>query len=167
MKPTLVPLLTLGLLAASLGSARAPQAKGRSADVQAIKNTEEQWNKEFQSKDVDALCARYADDAALMAPGMPAAMGKDAIRAALKQMVADPAFVLTFQARRVEVSKSGDIGFSEGSYKMTMTDPATKKSIRDKGSYVTVYRKQSDGTWKAVSDIATSELPAAASSGDK
>jgi uncharacterized protein (TIGR02246 family) len=160
-------LSTIGLLAAGLGSARAPQAQGLSAGVQAIRNSEEQWNKEFQSKDVDALCAHYADNAALMGPGMPAAIGKDAIRAALRQMVADPAFALTFEARRVEVSKSGDIGFSEGSYKMTMTDPTTKKPIADKGSYVTVYRKQSDGTWKAVSDIATSEIPAGGGPGDK
>jgi ketosteroid isomerase-like protein len=158
MKRTLIALLTIGLLAASLGSARSPEAKGRSADVQAIKNTEEQWNKEYQSKDVDAACTHYGDDAALMTPGMPATTGKAAICAALKQMVADPAFALSFHSRRVEVSKSGDMGFTEGSYKMTMTDPATKKTIDDKGSYVTVDRKQSDGTWKAVSDIATSEV---------
>jgi uncharacterized protein (TIGR02246 family) len=167
MKRTLVALLTIGLLAVSLGSARAAQEKGSSADVQAIKNIEERWNKDFQSKDVDALCAHYTDDAALMAPGTPAAMGKGAIRTALRQMIEDPAFALTFQARRVEVSKSGDIGFSEGSYKMTLTDPATKKPIDDKGSYVTVYRKQSGGTWKVVSDIATSELPAGGSSGNR
>ena len=166
MKRTLVVLLTLGFIAAGLGSARAPQPKGSSAGVQAIKNTEEQWNKDFQGKNVDALCGHYAEDAVLMVPETPAVTGKDAICAALKQMVADPAFALTFQARRVEVSKSGDIGFSEGSYRMTVTDPATKKSIDDRGSYVTVYRKQSDGSWKAVSDIATSEL-GAASSGNK
>jgi ketosteroid isomerase-like protein len=163
MKRTLITFLTLGSLAASLAAARSPEEKGRSADVQAIKSTEEQWNKEYQNKDVDAVCAHYADNATLMAPGMPATMGKEAICASLKQMVGDSAFALTFQERRVEVSKSGDLGFSEGSYKMTMTDPTTKKTIDDKGSYVTVYRKQSDGTWKAVSDIATSELPVGSS----
>jgi hypothetical protein len=42
---------------------------------------------------------------------------------------------------------------------MTVTDPKTKKAITDKGTYVTGYRKQTDGSWKAVSDINTSELP--------
>lgn len=162
MKRTLLALSALALLAATWASARVPQqAQGRAADVQAIKNTEQQWNKDFQSKDVDALCAHYAADATLMGSGMPPAIGKDAIRAALQQMVSDPAFALTFQARRVEVAKSGDIGFSEGSYQMTVTDPATKQTMHDNGSYVTVYRKQSDGTWKAVSDIAASQAPPA------
>jgi ketosteroid isomerase-like protein len=85
-------------------------------------------------------------------------MGKDAIGVALKQMVSDPGLSLKFQARRVEVSKSGDLAFTEGSYEMTFTGPGPKP-MHDKGSYVTTYRKQADGSWKAVSDIASSELP--------
>ena len=59
------------------------------------------------------------------------------------------------------MSKGGDLGFTEGSYTMTMTSPATKKPMTDKGSYVTVYKKLADGSWKAISDIATSEVPPA------
>jgi hypothetical protein len=46
---------------------------------------------------------------------------------------------------------------------MAMTDPQTRQVINDHGSYVTTYRKQPDGTWKAVADIATSEVPPPAS----
>ena len=42
---------------------------------------------------------------------------------------------------------------------MTMTDPNSKQVINDHGSYVTTYRKQPDGSWKAVADIASSEVP--------
>ncbi len=42
---------------------------------------------------------------------------------------------------------------------MTMTNPATKQPLSDHGSYVTTYAKQADGSWKAVADIATSEVP--------
>lgn len=76
-------------------------------------------------------------------------------------MLADPALSLKFHATRVEIAKSGDMAFTQGSYSMTMTDPASKKSMTDKGSYVTIYKKQADGSWKAVSDIATSENPPA------
>jgi ketosteroid isomerase-like protein len=74
-------------------------------------------------------------------------------------MVADPALSLKFQASHVEVAKSGDVAFTRGSYTMTMTDPNSKQVVNDRGSYVTTYRKQADGSWKAVSDIATSEVP--------
>lgn len=132
-------------------------ANTHDADVQAIKDGETQWNQDYVSKDVDKLVGHYADDGVLMAPGEPATVGKDAIRSALKQMVADPTMSLKFQASKVDTS--GDMGYSQGSYTFTFTDPQSKQLINDHGSYVTVYRKQADGTWKAASDIATSAVP--------
>ena len=129
------------------------------ADVKAIQDNEAQWNQEYAAKDNDKIVAHYADDAILMVPGTPSSSGKEAIRAALKEMVADPALSLQFHATKVEVAKSGDVAYTQGTYTMTLTDPKTKQVINDHGSYVTTYRKQPDGTWKAVADIATSEVP--------
>ncbi len=130
------------------------------AAVQALKDNETQWNKDFAAKSVDKLAAHYADHAVLMSPGMPSSTGKDAIRKTLTGMVADPSLNLQFHSAMVEVSKSGDMGFTQGSYTMTMTDPNTRRVINDHGSYVTTYIRQADGSWKAVADIATSEVPA-------
>jgi len=127
------------------------------ADVKAISDIETKANADWASKNADALVAFYADDAVLMTPGGPAAKGKDAISAGLKQMLADPALSLKFKADKVDVS--GSLGYTQGTYTMTMTNPATKKPMDDHGSYVTTYRKQADGSWKAVADIATSEVP--------
>ena len=132
------------------------------ADVQAIKDAEAQWNKDYVARDLDKVAAHYADNAVLMAPGSPAISGKDAIRTALQGMLSDQALTLQFQASVVDVAKSGDVGYTQGSYTMTMTDPQTKQLIHDHGSYVTVYRKQADQSWKAVSDIASSAVPPAA-----
>jgi uncharacterized protein (TIGR02246 family) len=132
------------------------------ADVKAIKDTETQWNKDFAAKDAVKLVDHYASDAILIAPGMPPSSGTTAIGSELKGMVADPALSLTFQASKVEVAKSGDIGYTQGSYTLTATDPQTKQVMNDHGSYVTTYRKQADGTWKAVVDIVSSEVPMAA-----
>jgi uncharacterized protein (TIGR02246 family) len=129
------------------------------ADVKALQDNETQWNQDFASKDSEKIVSHYADDAVLMTPGMPASSGKDAIRNSLKEMVADPALSLKFHATKFEVAKSGDVAYSQGSYTLTVTDPQTKQVINDHGSYVTTYRKQPDGTWKAVADIATSEVP--------
>lgn len=90
---------------------------------------------------------------------MPASSGKDAIRKVLTEMLTDPALSLKFQPSRVEVAKGGDFAYTQGSYKMTMTDPNSKKVVDDHGSYVTTYGEQPDGSWKAVADIATSEVP--------
>ena len=129
------------------------------ADMKAINDLEAQWNKDYAARDGDKIAAYYADDAVLMAPGAPAMSGKEAIHTGIQQMLSDPALTLQFQATKVEVARSGDLGYSWGKYQMTATDPATKKPVNDHGSYVTTYRKQADGTWKAVADIATSEVP--------
>ena len=143
------------------GTAPAPTPPDtHDADVKAISDLETQWNKDWAAKDVDKIAANYADDAVVMNPGMDAIHGKDAIRSVLKQMTADSKLSLSFQAAKVDVAKSGDIGYTQGSYKMTVSDPTTHKVMNDHGSYVTTYRKQPDGSWKAVADIATSDLPA-------
>jgi uncharacterized protein (TIGR02246 family) len=129
------------------------------ADVKGVKDNEVQWNKDYASKDLDKIVAHYSDDATLMANGMAAASGKDAIRALVKEMLTDPALSLKFDAARVEVAKSGEMAYTQGSYTMTMTNPATKQPMDDKGSYVTTYRKQADGTWKALYDINASSIP--------
>jgi uncharacterized protein (TIGR02246 family) len=131
----------------------AEEAKIREAEATQMKN----WN----AKDVEKILTFYADDATLMTPGMPAMKNQDARRSMLKTLTADPNLKLEFSPQRVEVAKSGDVAFSQGTYTMVVTDPKTKKPVTDKGSYVTGYKKQADGSWKAISDINESEVPPA------
>lgn len=139
----------------SMAPAAAPDT--HDADVKAIGDNEAQWNKDYEAKDLDKIMAHYADDASVMAPGTPSVQGRDAVRKLLGGMISDPAMTLQFHASRIDVS--GSLGFSQGTYAMKATDPATHKVMDDHGSYVTTYRKQADGSWKAVADIATSEVP--------
>jgi uncharacterized protein (TIGR02246 family) len=153
-------VMALGMAACNQAPPAATAAPDtHDADVKAINDNETQWNSDWAAKDGDKILAHYADDAVLMTPGTEALKGKDAIKGSLNGMLADKALSLTFKASTVEVAKSGDIAYTQGDYKMTMTDPATHKAANDHGTYVTTYRKQSDGSWKAVSDIATSAVP--------
>ncbi len=149
------------LCAATLVAATltACQSTSHDADMIAVKDTEIQWNQDWASRDLDKIVAHYADDAVLMVPGGPSSNGKAAIREGIKPMAADPATALKFIASRVEIAKSGDVAWTQGTYTLTLTDPQTKQVIHDHGSYVTTYRKQPDDSWKCVADIATSEVP--------
>ena len=127
------------------------------SSVKAIRDLEATWNEEFAARDVDKVVSHYADDAILMAPGMAPFAGKQDIRSAMAQMIADPAMTLKWSPSRIDIAASGDIGYSQGSYLMTLTDPRTKKVVHSHGSYVTTFRHETDGTWKAVTDISTPE----------
>jgi uncharacterized protein (TIGR02246 family) len=142
------------------GCSNMAPTENRDADVQAVKDTEAAWMKDAATKDADKFAATYADDGTVLLPNAPAISGKDNIKAALKPMMTDPNFALTFQATKVDVGKGGDLAYTRGTYSMTMTDPKTKQPVTDHGKYVTIFRKQADGKWKAVEDMISSDMPA-------
>ena len=148
-------LSALALLLAGCGDT--PPAVDKAAVEKTVKAVETSISKAFAAKDAAAFSSYYADNAVFMSPGAEATKGRPAIRAAMATMFADPALKLDFAAERVEISDAGDMAATRGTYTLAVTDPATKKVIHDKGSYVTVFRKQTDGAYKAVMDINTSE----------
>jgi ketosteroid isomerase-like protein len=62
---------------------------------------------------------------------------------------------IEFAADRVQVAEAGDMAYSRGHYTLQMTDKATNKPSISHGSYLTVYKKEADGSWKAVEDFIT------------
>ena len=154
-----VPLAGVLLLAGCASAPPPAPAVDVAAEQAKLRDIEAAWVKEIAAKDLEKAAAHYADDGVLMAPGTAAMKGKEAIHAGWKEMLSDPNLKLIFSAGRIEISQAGDMATTQGSYTMTMTNHKTKKPVEDKGSYVTVYKKQVDGNWKAIEDINTSELP--------
>ena len=150
-----------GLAAFMIGCGPQAPPDTRDADVKAVKDVETAWVKDAATKDPEKFAAYYADDGSLLLPNTPILSGKDAIKTALKPMMTDPNFALTFQASKVVASRGGDLVYSVGSYNMTASDEKTKKSVTDQGKYLTVYKKQADGSWKAVADMISSDMPLA------
>jgi ketosteroid isomerase-like protein len=60
---------------------------------------------------------------------------------------------------KVDVAKSGDLGYTQGPFFMTTSDPKTRAPVTEKGKYLTVFRKQADGAWGAVEDTFMSDAP--------
>jgi uncharacterized protein (TIGR02246 family) len=143
------------LIVAGCSEAPAPAPDTRVADEKAIRDGEIAWNEDFKAKDADKILAHYADTAMFMTPGEPPAKGKDAIRASLTGLLADKNLALSFSAATVEVAKGGEMAYSQGNYELTVTNPKTKRPLNEKGTYVTVYKKQTGGDWKAIEDINT------------
>ena len=83
------------------------------------------------------------------------------MRKGLEDAAKDPAFDVNFSSDKVEVSDSGDLAYSRGHFTEKYTDPKTRQVASNSGSYITVYKKQDDGSWKVVEDFTAVE-PAAA-----
>jgi uncharacterized protein (TIGR02246 family) len=156
-------LFSLVTLAACTQQAPAPTPPPdtRAADEDAIHALVKEWSGAAQSKDPAKFTAVYAEDATVMMEGMADVSGKAAIKEAITGMMSDPNFALSFAADKVVVARSGDLAYETGTYTMTMSD-AKKKPATQSGHYVVVWRKEADGSWKAVIDAPISDPPATA-----
>jgi uncharacterized protein (TIGR02246 family) len=146
--------LALALVASSCGQQTPPDT--RAADESAIRALDAQWEKAAAARDVDGTVSYYSDDASLLAPNAPIAGSKQAIRAAWASLLG-PDVSLSWQANKVEVSRSSDLAYIVGVYQLAMKDPHGKPAT-DQGKFVEVWKKQADGKWKVVADIFNSDL---------
>jgi uncharacterized protein (TIGR02246 family) len=147
-----LPLLCAAVAACSSGGS----AKDR-ADLDSVRAAEQAQLAAYRARDADAVVAGYAADAAVIAAGQAPATGRAAIRAGVARMIADPAFSIALDNRRTEAS--GDIAFTSGTYRVTYSQPGSGQTAREEGQYLTVFRRQADGSWKAVQDIAARAAP--------
>lgn len=164
---TWMPLLGVAAIALTIGGCQRYDKPGAKADTAAIetaiKADEKKWSDEFQAKprSLDALIAHYAEDAYFVAPGVKPSNGMAEITKTYQEGLKDPNFNITFGADSVRVAESGDLAVARGRFTETFSDPTTKGPVSHQGSFVTVYKKQADGSWKVVEDLTAVE-PAAA-----
>lgn len=67
----------------------------------------------------------------------------------------DTAFTLSWEPLYASIAGSGDLGYTYGIHKTTVKATGAV----EKGTYVTIWRRQTDGSWKFVLDTGTSGLP--------
>ena len=132
----------------------------RSADEKKIRESEVAMSAAAVSKDLDKVVSYYADDAVVFAPNSPGATTKEAIRNAWKDILMPVGASTSWKPTKVEVAKSGDLAYTSGTYNGTMM--ADGKPVKDSGNYLTVWKKQTDGTWKILVDTWATDLPASA-----
>jgi ketosteroid isomerase-like protein len=125
---------------------------------QTLRDFDAQWSNAAAAKDLEKTLTFYADDAIVLPPHAASATTKEAIRNLWKELLASPGFVLSWKAMRVEVSKSGDMAYTTGTYDFTMND-VSGKPINYRGKYLEVWEKQADGKWKCGADMRNSDLP--------
>jgi ketosteroid isomerase-like protein len=111
----------------------------------ALLERDREWSQ--STKDTEKFVSFFAPDGSVYPPGMPITTGTAAIRDMFAKMSSAPGFSLTWTPAKADVSANGDLGYTAGTYDMTMGSAA------EKGKYVTVWKKQSDGQWKVTDDI--------------
>jgi ketosteroid isomerase-like protein len=133
---------------------------------QLLRDLDDQWAKAAAAKDVEQTIAYYSTDASVFPPNAAIATTKEQVRNVWKDMLASPGLVITWRPTRVQLADSGDMGWVSGTYQLTMND-ASGTPNNDRGKYLEIWQKQSDGNWKCTADIWNSDLPAAPASAER
>jgi uncharacterized protein (TIGR02246 family) len=132
-------------------------AEPLSDDVEAvIRKTGDDWAQHWNAKDLDKLVAAYAPDAVYLPPHHAAVHGRDAIREYLKGPLAHGVTGLSFEVTYIK--QAGDFAYDVGRYNMTVPHDGANK--QDRGKYLTVWRRQTDGRWHIAADAWSSDKPA-------
>jgi uncharacterized protein (TIGR02246 family) len=124
----------------------------------ALRAVDAQWQEAVKSRDAEKVAAFWADDAIIYPSGGTAIRGKAAIRDYVKGALASPDFNITWQADSVAVAASGDLAYETAHDEITFRSPAGQL-MKENTNAVVIWKKQANGSWKAIVDIWTPQAP--------
>jgi ketosteroid isomerase-like protein len=93
----------------------------------------------------------FADDGVMFDAAQPV-VGRAAIRAEMAPVLDSSGVSLTWSPEAGELAASGDLGYTRGRWESRVKAADGTETVRT-GSYVTIWRKMKDGTWKVAVDI--------------
>jgi uncharacterized protein (TIGR02246 family) len=144
------------LLAASLsGCAQKPAALTES-DRASIRTTIEEFTTAIGKNDFATAASFYAEDGVIMPPNGPAAQGRPGVQRSFEGF----GRTQSFSQSVVEIEGEGNLAYARIDYEVTFTPPNATASVSDKGKALIVMRKETDGRWRTIRGMHSSDLPA-------
>ncbi len=110
----------------------------------------------LESGDFEGYLTLAAEDIVFMPPNWPALEGKEALRSWMQSFpkITSARFV------DVEIEGAGTFAWVRGEYFFTLQPEGAPSPIEDHGKYLSVYKRQPDGSWLVYRDIFNSDLAA-------
>jgi ketosteroid isomerase-like protein len=147
-------LVAAGAIAILFAASSAFAADKSDAAAKALTKLDDDWSKAAATKDADRVASFYADDAIAYPPNAPVSTGRAAAKTVWASFFADKSFSISWKT--THAGASGDLGFTTGTYDLSFNG-ADGKLVSDKGKYVCIWKKQKDGSWKAIHDMWNSD----------
>jgi len=148
--PGLALLAALGACQPRVDPARAA-AEIRAADAR--------WLAAAHAHDLEGTLAFWSDDVLLIRPGAPPLVGKQAVRAYVRDAFALPDFAISWVTQQLRVSASGDLAYGTGTDEIRLTTPDGRHVVEHNNA-VAIWRRGADGAWRCAVDIWNSAEPA-------
>lgn len=116
------------------------------------------FNTATAEKGIEGWVAYFAPNGSMLGATEPPVTGPEAIRKYMEAVFTEPESSLRWQPTRAEMLIPGVLGYTAGRFERRRKTPAGKHALL-RGSYVTVWRKQADGSWKIILDTGHPDGP--------
>ncbi len=103
------------------------------------------------ARGADGFLSFFAEDGTILPKNGAPLTGKAALASAFRETWAQPGFSLEWTPLKAELAASGDLGYTYGTYVRKRI--ANGEPVTETGKYVTIWRKQKDGSWKVILDM--------------
>jgi uncharacterized protein (TIGR02246 family) len=110
------------------------------------------------ARDPERTVAFYADDAVVMPVAEPIVEGRAAILEEWRHVFGIPGYASHSRLVASAVSTAGDLGYTRGTYDSPMLGPGGKPVV-ERGKWVSVWKRDTDGRWRIVIDIYNTDTP--------
>ena len=162
MKPFVLGVITI-LLAAHPGFCQtknpspAPEAPSEAlAEAKrAIDKGNSQWIEAWEKGDPELVAALFTDDAVMLSQGGKVFKGRQQILERQKEAMQSVTPPIKVSVVTVKIWLDGDIVYETGKYKYEYAEKG--KPTTEEGRYVTMWKRQDDGSWKLSMDMAVPE----------
>lgn len=120
---------------------------GSPSDLSALARLRDLMMDADNRADAAAFAPALAEDVVIMAPGIPALIGRETCLTFVSEVFT------AYPQRRIEetvheIEVSGDLAFERASFVQVVDDPELGRPVRECGMSLRIYRRTADG-WKA------------------
>jgi uncharacterized protein (TIGR02246 family) len=146
--------ISLLLLATCLSALAEQENKNDPALADARKAIDKgnaQWVEAWTKADASLITSLFAEDGVLMRRNGKLSKGPKEIFEAMKPVMESAGKGVKATVNTVDVWLNGDTAYETGTYSYKYQEKG--KPVTDEGRYVTIWRRQSDGTWKIIGDM--------------
>ena len=136
------------LMALAITPAVAQTRNARQDAVAAMLKADRDFDRAAADRDVDRFLALVSETAAFDSAEKP---GREAIRKAWAPFFQKDGPTLRWTPTKAEALVAGDVGYTIGTWVRRGRNEAGQEFVR-RGEYLTVWRKEKDGVWRATFD---------------
>ena len=144
LRTTIVVVAMLAAATPAVAQTNNPRQMAEAAMMKADRD----FNQACADRDMDRFLSLVSETAAFdSADGR----GRDAIRKAWAPLFAENGPKLSWAPTKAESLVAGDVGYTVGTWQRRTKDARGNEAVRT-GQYLTVWRKEKDGVWRATFD---------------